>query len=321
MPESGIRVGLAGLGRHGMRYAQHLLAHDIPGASLVAVHRRQADAGREWARQRGLAFHESIEALAADPAVDAIAAALPPGLHPRVVEAAAAEKKPVLVDKPLAPDGASARRAAEVARAAGIPAMVGQTMRFNSVVQAVRDHLPPLGRLHLIAINNRFEPANRQWFNEPLHGGMVINTGVHGVDLLRFLSGAEVVDARAFSRRIVTPDVDDVFAAILRLEPGGLLCTLDNTWATGGRTGRVEIVGEHGQLVADHIHGVLGEVRGRRMEKLPLPEPVPTVREVLRAFVRTLQLGGAMPVTLEDGVRAVEGAELIARAMVSTSPS
>lgn len=315
MPPHVIRVGLAGLGRHGMRYAQHLLAGDVPRAQLVAIHRRNVQAGREWANLRSIRYHETIEALAADPEVDVVVAALPPGLHANAVRAAAAERKPILVEKPLAATAAQAREAVDVARAAGIKAMVSQTMRFNAVVQAVRDHVPHIGPIHLVAINNRFEPANRAWFNDPANGGMVINTGVHGIDLLRFLTGAEVQDVRAFSNRLVTSEVDDVFTAILRMQPGNILATLDNTWATGGRTGRIEIAGEHGQLVADHVHNVFAEVRGRRMERLPLPEPVPTVREVLRTFVRCVTDDAPIPVTLEDGLAAVVGAELVARAM------
>lgn len=315
MPQNMLRVGLAGLGRHGMRYAQHLLAGDVPDAQLVAIHRRDKQLGAHWAHTRRLTFHETLEGMAADPQVDLLVAALPPALHATVVKTAAAHKKPLLIEKPLSESAASAREAVAAARAAGIKVMVSQTMRFNAVVQALRDHIPHIGPLHLVAINNRFEPANRVWFNDPAHGGMVINTGAHGVDLIRFLTGSEITAVHAFANRLVTTEVDDVFAAVMKLEPGGVLATLDNTWATGGRTGRIELVGQHGQLIADHIHNTLAEVRGRRMEKLPLPEPVPTVREVLRAFTRCLLEDAPIPVTLEDGLMAVEGAEKIARAI------
>ncbi|MCE5247159.1 MAG: Gfo/Idh/MocA family oxidoreductase [Candidatus Polarisedimenticolia bacterium] len=315
MTENVLRVGLAGLGRHGMRYAQHLLAGDAPRARLVAVFRRDADEGRAWAAPRNLALHSSLEALVADPNVDVLVVALPPTEHPRAIKLAAAAGKPILVEKPLAVDSRQAAEAVEVAAKAGIKAMVAQTMRFNSVVRAVRERIPAMGPLHLVAVNNRFEPATRPWFNAPEQGGMIINTGVHSVDLLRFLTGAEIVEVKAFGRRVLTPEIDDAFAAVLRLEPGGILVTLDNSWATGGRTGRLEIVGEKGQLAADHVHSILREIHGRQMIKPPLPDSVPTVREVLRAFTTALQEGGPVPVPLEEGLKAVQGAEMIARAV------
>ena len=39
-----LRIGLAGLGIHGERYARHLLRNDVPDARLTAVCRR--DRGR-----------------------------------------------------------------------------------------------------------------------------------------------------------------------------------------------------------------------------------------------------------------------------------
>lgn len=315
MSDNMLNAGLAGLGRHGMRYALHLLAGDAPRARLAAVHRRDRKAGEEWAAPRRLTHHDSIEALAADPHVDFIVAVMPPALHPRAVAAAAAHHKPILVEKPLAPSVAQAREAVAVARAAGIPAMVAHTMRFNSVVRAVKERVAEVGPLHLVAINNRFEPADRLWFNDPAQGGMVINTGVHGTDLLRFLTGAEIVEARAWGGRVVLQNIEDVFVALLRLQPGPVLATMDNTWATGGRTGRVELVGRDGQLIVDHIHARASLVRGRREEVLPLPAPVPTVREILKAFTACLLDGAPIPVTLEDGLAAVAGAELIAASL------
>ncbi len=313
MAESVVRIGLIGMGRHGMRYASHLLAGDVPRARLVAVFRRDREAGLDWAEPRGLRFHADMEALAADPEVDMLVAAAPPAVHPAAVALAARYRKPILVEKPLAPTAAEGRAVVDAARAAGIVAMVAQTMRFSGVVQELKRRAEAIGPLHLVAIDNRFEPADRLWFNDPVHGGMVINTGAHGVDLLRFLTGAEITEVHAIGNRLVTSDVDDVFAAVLRLEPGRVLATLDNTWATGGRTGRVELVGEHGQLVADHVHNRLAEVRGRRLVPVPTPPPVPTVREVLRAFIAALLDGAPVPVTLEDGLAAVAGAEMIAK--------
>ncbi len=313
MAESVVRIGLIGMGRHGMRYASHLLAGDVPRARLVAVFRRDREAGLDWAEPRGLRFHSDMEALVADPDVDMLVAAAPPAVHPEAITLAARHRKPILVEKPLAPSADEGRAVVAAARAAGIVAMVAQTMRFSGVVQELKRRAEAIGPLHLVAIDNRFEPADRLWFNEPVHGGMVINTGAHGIDLLRYLTGAEIAEVHAIGNRLVTSDVDDVFAAVLRLEPGRVLATLDNTWATGGRTGRVELVGEHGQLVADHVHNRLAEVRGRRLVPVPTPPPVPTVREVLRAFVAALLDGAPVPVTLEDGLAAVAGAEMIAK--------
>src|SRR5205807_7051664 len=74
-----IGIGLIGLGRHGMRYAQHLQEF-APDATLVAVSRRDAIQGADFAAERGVRFHHDYHALVADPAVDAIIVVTPPAL-------------------------------------------------------------------------------------------------------------------------------------------------------------------------------------------------------------------------------------------------
>lgn len=308
-------IGLAGLGRHGIRYAQHLLAGDVPGARLVAVHRRRHDEGRAWAKLRGLTYHETLAGLAADPAVDVVVAALPPSRHPGAVEAAAAARKAVLVEKPIAASEEQARRAVTAAADAGIPAMVANTLRYNSVVRGLAAAMPRVGEPQLLAINQRLERTGRPWLDEWDDGGPVLNTGVHGVDLLRFLTGLEVAEVQAFGRRIHHRNTWDLFAAALRLEPGGLVATLDNSRAVGGRSGRIEVAGSERQLVGDFVHGDLYEIEGRQRRPLLVDEPVPTVREVLRDFVRALSEGRPSPVPLEEGIVAVRACLKIADAI------
>ncbi len=318
MSDGNLGIGLAGIGRHGIRYAQHLLAGDVPGARLVAVHRRRHDEGRAWARVRNLTYHETLNGLAADPAVDIVVAALPPSQHPGAVEAAAAAGKAVLVEKPIAVTEEQARRAAAAAASAGIPAMVANTLRYNSVVRGLAEAVPRVGELQLVALNQRLERTGRPWLDEWADGGPVLNTGVHGIDVLRLLTGLEVAGVQAYGRRVHHHNTWDLFVAALRLEPGGLVATLDNSRAAGGRSGRIEVAGSDRQLVGDFVHGDLFEIEGRRRRPLPVEAPVPTVREVLRDFVRALRDGRPPPIPLEEGIVAVRACSLIADAIRRT---
>ncbi len=311
---SPIAVGLAGIGLHGRRYADHLLHGDVPGARLTAVHRRDPIVGRQWASDRGLHYCESLEGLVMSPRVELIVAVLPPALHPRAVELSAHARKPILVEKPLAPDAESARRVCELVSQAGILAMVAHTLRFNAVVVRLRELIPELGALSVVAINQRFEPINREWLDQPEQGGLVLNTGIHGLDLLRYLTGTEVVRACA-QRRIPTGRrSEDTFTALLTLEPGQILATLDNTRTTSARSGRIELCGEHGQLIADQINGYLARVTGSGLEMLAVPAPVATVREALATFVDAVHHGLPSPIPLEEGLAAVNAATLVREA-------
>jgi len=302
----GLRLGLAGLGTHGLRYARHLLRGDVDGALLTAVCRRDGVAGRRFADEHGLAFAADPDALISRDDVDAIVAVLPPDLHAATARAALRAGKPVLVEKPLASHAAAARAVAgEVARS-GTALMVAQTLRFDPLVQRLKREAARLGPLRVVSINQRFEPTDRSWIDTPGRGGILLNTGVHGFDLLRYLTGLEPAAIRATCGSRVTSRTEDQFVATVRLEPGGVLAVIDNARTTQSRSGRIELVGEDGQVWGDHIHRTLQRVRGREITELgPVPAE-PTIPRVLAAFVRCVREGSPSPVPVTDGVAALE---------------
>jgi len=304
-----IRIGLAGLGVHGARYARHLLQGDVEGARLTAVSRADEPAGREFAARHGVAFVGRAEDLATHPDVDAVVIALPPLLHPQVAEACLASRRPVLVEKPLAPDVVRAARLREQVERSGTPLMVGQTLRFDPVIERLRAERESIGPLRMAAINQRFEPSDRSWIDTPGCGGLFLNTGVHGFDLLRHLTGLEAMSVWAAAQRGTTTATEDEFATVWRLGSQGLLAVMDNARSTRSRSGRIELIGEQGQLWGDHVHRTVQRVRGREATELgPLPE-TPTLPRVLQAFVDCLARQLPPPVTVADGLAAVEMVE------------
>ncbi len=306
-----IRIGVAGLGNHGRRYADHLLGGEVQGAALAAVWRRDEVAGRAFAREHGIVFAPDLEALVTMDAVDAVVVALPPDLHADVALACIAAGRPVLVEKPMAADPPSAAALTRAAEATGAFVMVAHTLRFDPLIRALRYEIPRLGSVRLVAINQRFEPATRAWLDEPGRGGAILNTGVHAFDLLRHLTGAEAVSVTAEAASFVTRETEDEFAAVFRLEPGGILATVDNTRTTGGRSGRIEIVGDRGQLRADHIHRTFHHIEGREERDLGPVAARPTVVEVLKALTECLARGATPPVTVRDGLASVETAAAV----------
>jgi len=94
-----------------------------------------------------------------------------------------------------------------------------------------------------------------------------------------------------------------------QLSNPSLVAAIAGSRAMGGRAGLLELAGARGQLLADHVHGFVHLVRGPERHMLPVPAPVPTVRETLGAFVRALREGTSFPISIEDGLRAVAVAD------------
>jgi predicted dehydrogenase len=316
-----IGVGLIGAGKHGQRYAGHL-GTDVPELALAALARRDAERGAEQARALGCTFHRDWKELVADPAVEAVVAVVPPSLHPAIAAAAAGARKPLLIEKPLATTGAAALEIVRVLRAAGVPTLMAHTLRWNGVVRAIRERLPALGPLRALWLNQRFEPSPLTWLDDPSRagGGIILHTGVHSFDLVRWLTGREVRRVWCRQARIDTARTEDNFLAVLELDGSEALVAVNGSRSTAGRSGLIDVAGAHGQLVGDHALGFAYGGRGLERTPLPVGDPVPTVREALRAFARLLRDGGEPPVTLEDGARAVQIAEACRHSAESGRP-
>ncbi len=96
MNTSPFRWGILGPGRIAHRFAQAL--EDVDGARLQAVASRSAERAQDFAQKYGAhAAYDSDEALAADPAVDAIyiAYAPPIPLQPNAVVPGGRQTGPV----------------------------------------------------------------------------------------------------------------------------------------------------------------------------------------------------------------------------------
>ncbi|HYE94529.1 MAG TPA: Gfo/Idh/MocA family oxidoreductase [Terriglobales bacterium] len=299
-------LGIIGAGKHGLRYVRHL-TEEVDGAALAALCRRDRAAGAPLAAAHGAAFHTDWRALVEDPRVDAIVTVVPPVHNVAIAEAAARAGKPVLLEKPLATTLAEARRIVVAASAAGITAMVAQTLRFDATVAAVRAALPTIAPLHAITLVQRFEPSPLAWLDRQAEsgGGILLHTGVHSIDLLRVLAAREVTMVSCLTARVLTRETEDNFVLLARLGDDGPFAHVAGSRALGGRTGLMELAGAGGHVVADHVHRWATLARGGPPAPMGLADAVPTVRDVLRAFVAAVRNRAAVPIPVEDGARAI----------------
>ena len=317
MSAAPIPVGVVGAGKHGERYIRHI-HEDVPELAVRLLCRRDRAAGSAQAERFGARYLDDFRVLVASPEIAAVIAVAPPTLNVEICAAAARAGKAILVEKPLAVGVAAGVEIRRAVDAAAVPCMVAQTLRFNSVVRAVRDNLGRLGALHQVSLTQRFEPSLLDWLDDPRTsgGGNLLHTGVHSFDLLRFLTEENPRAVRAETRRVVTRQSEDNFAAVFSFS-GPLLALVSGSRATESRTGAIEIAGEHGQIFADHVHGFALRITGTKREPLEVPPMAPTVRETLRAFARILRDGSAPPITLDDGLWSVAMAEACYRSAES----
>lgn len=314
-----IRLGIVGAGKHGSRYAAHA-ARDVEGLELAAVCRRDRGQGQALADQLGCGYEADAEALLRRKDIDVVVLATVPRLLPRLVEVAVAEGKRLVVEKPVAPTLDQGVALLELLERSGAWCLAGHTLRFNAAVNTLRRELPSLGRIDSFLFSQRFPPVlDLAWLDTPEEsgGGNILHTGVHSFDLLRWLSGSEVASVAAQARSVRTQRTEDHFQALLEMQRPGLLAQSACSRSTDSRNGLIEVSGEHGQLVVDHVLGTGYRLSPRGREDLDCGAPRMTVRCLLESMVESLRGDAPPAIPYRDGLAAVAVAEACYRAVAS----
>lgn len=316
MSAGSLGIGLIGLGIHGARYALHLAAGDVAGAHLAGVWSRNRLKTQEAAKtHRVPAFSEPSE-LCRSPGVHAVAVVVPVGRHPDIVGEALAEGQPVLVEKPFAPDVVRGQALIVQAAALGLPLSVAHTLRFDPLLVALREAAaePEWGRLRGFDLAQRLEPRDVSWEDDPelAGGGVLMQTGIHGLDALRFLLGANLEPTAARAARIHYRNVEDAITVHLRARGGRAGEGAEGVLATSklgrSRHHRFSLFFDAGGLEADFVDRSLSVTRGRRRETRIVP-PRSTIVEILAAFARHVRGEGPNPVPASEGLAAVRAAQ------------
>src|SRR5688572_4070812 len=167
------------------------------GSRLVAVMRRDPAKAADYARRHNVPrWYADADELIADPEVDAVYIATPPGSHEELARKVAAARKPCYVEKPMARNHAECLRMIEAFRVAKVPLFVAyyrrSLPRFVKAKQLIDEGR--LGRVTgLVYQHTRLFRASQgqEWRLDPATagGGLLLDLGSHALDLFDFLLG------------------------------------------------------------------------------------------------------------------------------------
>jgi predicted dehydrogenase len=304
-----IGIGLVGVGRHGIRYARHIV-QDVPAARLVAVCRRHPEQGVGVPGTESVRMHGDPASLIEDPSVDVVIAVMPPLFSRGICLEAVRAGKPVLIEKPLATAADDARVMAEQADAAGVPLMTAQTLRFDATIEAMKATRGLLGRSRRLQLTSHIETKDRGPHHADGYGkrGALLEVGVHLLDLVRFLTG-EDIRAVHCTTDAVPPAAPETIASVQLVTDRGTECAIDVRRVESGRVGTAVWTGSDGELAADWITRQLHWTGRDATSERWTFTPSPTVLATVASFLDAVRHHRPMPITGWDGFRAVEAAE------------
>jgi len=207
------------------------------GSTIAAVLSRDEGRAATFADKHGAAKpYTDLDAVLADPAVDVVYVASPNALHAEHTVAAAGAGKHVLVEKPMALTVDDCQRMIDACVSAGVTLGVGFHLRAHPGHQRVRELVAnsDIGVVSLATANwgrgtrgvttPPTRPALQAWWDDPalVGAGAFMATGVHCVDLMRFVTGREVTEVSALSDATPERPLEELLTLSLRFDDGSL---------------------------------------------------------------------------------------------------
>lgn len=251
-----INFAILGAGMIAEYHQQAIEANADKGARLVAISHYNPDRFDAITQQFGVPCQSYEDVLARDD-VDAICICTPSGQHAEQTIAAARAGKHVLVEKPMALSLPDADAMIAACKEAGVTLGVVFQRRVEPIFQRVYDaiHGGDLGDLTLGVVTMPYSRdaayyAQAEWRGTWAldGGGVLMNQGIHIIDLLVWLMG-DPVSIEAHGGTLHRPvEVEDVAAAALRFENGSVATISATTTASPGFPHRLEIYGTNGGI-------------------------------------------------------------------------
>jgi phthalate 4,5-cis-dihydrodiol dehydrogenase len=200
-----LRLGIVGLGL-ASTFMIPQLARD-PRMKLAAAADVRRDALAVFAREFDAPTFESVEALCASPAVDAVYVCTPAYLHAEHVITAAEHTKHIICEKPLALTVAECEAMNAAAERNGVVLVCGHTHSFDAPIRKLARlvRAGDFGPLMMVQTWNYtdllYRPRAPWEMDTSRGGGVVYIQAPHQVEIVRAIGGGRVRSVRAMTGR------------------------------------------------------------------------------------------------------------------------
>ncbi len=290
-----LKVGVIGVGSMGKNHAR--VYSEI--AKLVGIYDLSREMGEDVASRFDTEYFSDMDALLSR--VDAVTVATPTSVHAQVALAAMEAGVDVLIEKPFTGSSQIAEGLCRKADEEDLTLMVGLIERFNPVVAATRESLAH-GRLgEIISMSTRRVSSFPSRIRDV---GVVMDLGIHDVDVMRHVSGQEVVSVYAVGGCYRNQGYDD-HAVISLGFADGTTGHVETNWLTPLKVRSLSLTCSGGLMDVDFItqtvkesSSTYGEIDPADMSTIPL-----------EYNIRTMALRHEEPLRRElvDFLRAAEG--------------
>ena len=318
-------IGIIGFGQWA-RQAYAPLLGEMPQVRVVAVSAR-SHTTRELAKQTfgaGTKTFEAYRDLLNDSTVDAVLIALPNSLHAPVLHAAAASKKHLLFEPPVAEDSETATHVLDALAASGGVVQADLELRYLPVMDAILACIqsggvgePLMAKIRLWC---NWGYGGGEWYDEVQEQSFFLWLGCWYLDVLDCIFKQAAVGASVVGSRHSNGTLIDAGWASL-VYSGGEIGQLEFNLVIPQETAiELTVACQSGEIVADLQTGRWrwrGETGDWHLEHTPASTPAygfVGMRESLQGFFDTIYAGGRPRADVDVMRRVQHAAQLCADA-------
>jgi predicted dehydrogenase len=327
-----VRFGIIGCGSAAVPVGRAMQESDV--AAVVSTFDTQAALAVDMATRFGGQAADSLEALLADPRVDAVYIAVPHDKLAMLARKALEAGKHALVEKPIALTVTDADNLIDLADSKGLALGVFYELRHTPAYAKASDLIKQgaIGTIIAVQIMTLIDKPETYWqtgysrrsvnpwraYKAQAGGGVVLMNASHALDAVRYVTGLEIVSVSAEVGTLALGsdvEVEDTAAVAIRFDNGAIGSLLAGAHFAGADGDeRFDVFGTLGQLRLPDPYATgplkvflkqeCGGLRAGEWHTLQMDRP-PVYQCAVDDFARAVQQGRQAPTSGRDARRTL----------------
>lgn len=237
-----LRVGVIGVGSMGQNHVR--VYSEI--ADLIGVHDAMREQSLRIAQRFNIGSFDNLDDLLER--VDAVSVCVTTSAHFETAKRIIAKGRSVLLEKPFTGSSKHAEELTRLAEKEGVTLASGFIERFNPVVGVAREAIGK-GRFGKV-----ISVASRRVSSFPARirdVGVIMDLGIHDVDVIRHITGAEPSSVYTLGGRFQNTDFEDNANVLLEMNDGSVAC-IEVNWLTPMKVRKVSFTCSQGFAQLDY---------------------------------------------------------------------
>lgn len=244
-----LKLAVVGAGSMGTNHLRVVKDFDESQVRLVGVAEPHEPTLARAVNRFHIAGFSDYRQMIAETRPDLVAVVVPTQMHYEVASFALDEGVNVLIEKPITSTPEEAMALIDLAAVRNVRVAVGHIERFNPAVIDLKRRLDAgnLGKIFYLHARRLgpFPPRIRDV-------GVILDLATHDLDVMRYLTGAEIEHVFAESQQRVHQHHEDLLLGLIRFS-NDAIGMLDVNWLTPTKVRELSVTGERGMYLINYL--------------------------------------------------------------------